>query len=87
MSELSRADAPRYQRTIFNMTNQTPTDERVVRIETVRNSAKRMAGIIYQNCPESRERALALTNLEQSLMYAVASIAREAWGEENAPTE
>ncbi len=83
MSDLSRVDIPRYQRTIFNMTNQTPTDERIDRIETIRDSAKRLVGIIYQNCPEPRERALALTNLEQSLMYAVASIAREAWGEEN----
>jgi hypothetical protein len=84
MSELSRKDVVYYQRTIFNMTNQTPTPDRVARIERVRDGAKRLAGIIYQNCPESRERALALTSLEQSLMNAVASIAREAWGEENA---
>jgi len=84
MSELSRVDIPRYQRTVFNMTNQPPTEERIERIETVRASAKRLVGIMYQNCPESRERALGLTKLEESLMWSVASIAREAWGEEDA---
>ena len=63
------------------MTNQPPTDERIDRIERVREEFRKLSSMIYVNCPESRERALALTGLEQSLMWAVASIARERWND------
>jgi hypothetical protein len=38
--------------------------------------AKMMATIIENTCPESREKSLAITNLEQAVMWANASIAR-----------
>lgn len=76
---LSPAEVQRLTRTHFNMTNQPPTPERIERIERVREHYKRLATIVYLNCPESRERALALTGLEEALMWTVASIAREAW--------
>ena len=79
MSELSVKDVRLYQRTIFNMTFQSPNPDRLRRIEEVRNAAKRMAGIIYSACELSRERSQALTSLEESLMYAVAAIVREGW--------
>ena len=80
MSGLSEQDVALYQRTIFNMTNQPPDDDQVARIENVRMAAKRLVGIIYLNSPgRSRERSLAITNLEQCLMHAVAAIAREGW--------
>lgn len=44
--------------------------------EYIRNEAKSFAILISNLCPESRERSLALTNLEQSIMWANASIAR-----------
>lgn len=77
MSELKGKDVGLYQRTIFNMTLQPVDEAQGERIETVRNAYKRAVGIIYQNCPWSRERAVAITNLEDSLMWAVAAIARE----------
>lgn len=72
-------DTARLARTHFNMTNQTPTLERIKRIERMREAYKKVSSMVYVNCPDSRERALALTGLEQSLMWSVASIAREKW--------
>jgi len=45
------------------------------RYEDIRNEAKVLAKTIQEACPESREKALALTNLQQAVMWANASIA------------
>ncbi len=42
----------------------------------IREKAKEMAKMIIELCPESRERSVALTNLETSNFWANASIAR-----------
>ncbi len=42
----------------------------------IRDKAHELAQLIVLLCPESRELALALTNLEQSVMWANAGIAR-----------
>ena len=60
-----------------NLTNHPPVSETVVgRFESIRVQAKRFATEIDQECPDSREKSLAFTNLEQSVMWAIASIAR-----------
>lgn len=60
-----------------NLTNHAPKDESIViRFEDIRVYAKELGEAIIESCPESRERSLALTNLEQTVMWAVASIAR-----------
>ena len=60
-----------------NMTNHPPATEATVeRIETLRRVFKSAGHQIQASCPESREQSLALTHLEQSLMWAVAAIAR-----------
>lgn len=60
-----------------NLTNHPPIDGSVVdRFEDVRRAAKQLAHIIDTRCPDSREKSLALTNLEQTVMWAIASIAR-----------
>lgn len=46
------------------------------RYTNIRNAAKALAIQISQYCPDSREKSLAMTNLEQSVMWANASIAR-----------
>lgn len=43
---------------------------------TLREAAKKLAYLYEELCPPSRERSLAITNLEQSNMWANASIAR-----------
>lgn len=44
--------------------------ESLVKIEDIRNGAKELAATILTNCPDSREKSLAMTNLEQAIMWA-----------------
>ena len=46
------------------------------RIEGVRQYAKQLAEVINEICPDSREKSLAMTKLEEVVMWANASIAR-----------
>lgn len=46
------------------------------RYESLRAKAKELAEQINEMCPDSREKSLAVTNLEQAIMWANASIAR-----------
>jgi hypothetical protein len=46
------------------------------RYEVIRAQAKHFAQIIDGNCPDSREQSLALTKLEEVVMWANAAIAR-----------
>lgn len=45
------------------------------RYEGIRAAAKALAEYILDACPESREKSLALTNVQQAVMWANASIA------------
>lgn len=47
----------------------------------IRAKAKELAEMIVELVPESREQSLALTNLEQAVMWANAGIARHDPGE------
>lgn len=51
------------------------SDEQQVRYQTIRTMHKDIALSLMRFCPPSRERSLALTQLEQSMMWAVKSIA------------
>ncbi|MNB71327.1 hypothetical protein D3C75_178890 [compost metagenome] len=44
--------------------------------EEIRNKAKELAELIDEKCPKSRESSLAMTNLEQSVFWANAAVAR-----------
>ena len=41
----------------------------------LRSNAKRLASMINAHCPESREKALAITSVQQCIMWANAAIA------------
>jgi hypothetical protein len=45
--------------------------------ENLRAKAKELAKLMIECCPDSRERSVALTNLETAVMWANASIARQ----------
>lgn len=60
----------------WNFSNHAPTDDGLSLILSMRTSAKALAHMIAGNCPEGREKSLALTYVEQSLMFAVAAIVR-----------
>jgi hypothetical protein len=59
-----------------NFRYHSPKDDQPDRYRAIRSSAKEFAELINETCPESREKALAFTNLEQAMMWANASIAR-----------
>lgn len=53
-----------------------PNEEKIERYERIREHAKHFAYILNQYCPESRELSLAMTKLEEAVMWANAAIAR-----------
>jgi hypothetical protein len=57
-------------------TYHAPTDGQPEKYVQIRNKAKELALLIEDLCPESREKSLAMTKLEEFVMWANASIAR-----------
>ena len=53
-----------------------PKNDQAIRYEMIRDRAHDLAGLINEECPESREKSLAMTHLEDAVMWANASIAR-----------
>jgi len=53
-----------------------PHGDQPERYGKLRDAFKELAYEIVENCPNSRERSLALTHLEDANMWANASIAR-----------
>lgn len=59
-----------------NFSYHKPKDDQTVVYNRIRNEAKAFAKTILKRCPSSRERSLAFTKLEEAVMWANASIAR-----------
>lgn len=59
-----------------NFTYHAPKGNQPNRYVMIRDKAKELAELIVENTPTSREQSLALTNLEQAIFWANASIAR-----------
>lgn len=59
-----------------NFTYHAPKGDQPQRYDQIRKAGKSLAELIVQLCPASREQSLALTNLEQCIMWVNASIAR-----------
>lgn len=59
-----------------SFTYHSPKGNQPERYESMRSLAKSLAFHIATCCPASRERSLALTKLEEAVMWANASIAR-----------
>lgn len=53
-----------------------PTADQVPKYEAIRRVAKDFAHVINDLTPESREQSLAITALEEAVMWANAAIAR-----------
>ena len=53
-----------------------PHGTQAERYERLRVSGRNLAELINELCPDSREKSSAMTNLEQSVMWANAAIAR-----------
>lgn len=66
-----------YDRVARSLTNITPTPDGIDRIEHIRETAKMLLSDIAHKCPPSRERSLALTHLEETVMWSVKAIVLE----------
>jgi len=53
-----------------------PKEGQPEKYTVIRNKAKELAEMVNDLCPESREKSLAITSLEECSMWANASIAR-----------
>lgn len=78
--EISDVD---YNRTMNNFTYHVPIDGQREKYEKIRGDARAFAVLLLEYCPPSRERSVALTQLEDCVMWANAAIARN----EGAPPE
>lgn len=56
-------------------TYHAPTSEQIQKYAELRDLGKRLAYLIADSCPDSREKSLAFTNLQQTIMWANAAIA------------
>lgn len=54
----------------------TPKEGQPEKYTALREKAKELAHMIDELCPDSREKSVAMTKLETSIMWANASIAR-----------
>ena len=66
-----------------NFTYHSPNPDQQARYPLIRSSGKAMARKILRLTPPSRERSLALTKLEEAIMWANAAIARNENDEES----
>lgn len=58
-----------------SFTYHSPKDDQPMRYENLRNLAKELAVKILESTPSSREQSLAITKLEESIMWANKAIA------------
>lgn len=59
-----------------NFKYHAPKDGQPEKYESIRAKAKEFAHLLNDLCPESREKSLALTKVEESVFWCNASIAR-----------
>jgi len=56
-------------------TYHAPKGDQGARNEVIREKGKELAGVIGEACPDSREKSLALTAVQEAVMWANAAIA------------
>lgn len=56
-------------------------------IGIIRNEHRNLAKVIIANVPESREKSLALTHLENARMYAILALSMHSEGSEVVPDD
>ena len=65
-------------------TYHSPKGDQPERYELIREGGFALANMILHSCPDSREKSLAFTKLEEAIMWANASIARNEKEEKDA---
>jgi hypothetical protein len=56
-------------------TYHAPFGDQTKKYEALRNEGRQLANAINDLCPESREKSLAITQVQQAIMWANAAIA------------
>jgi len=59
-----------------NFTYHAPKEGQGAKYELIRGEAKKLAYLLDENCPKSRELSLAITHLEEVVFWGNAAIAR-----------
>ena len=59
-----------------NFTYHPPKGDQTERYGLLRSEGRLLATLINNQCPDSREKSLAMTKLEEAIFWANASIAR-----------
>lgn len=59
-----------------NFRYHAPKEGQPEKYEAIRNKGKELAQLIHDLCPNSREKSVAMTELETAIFWANASIAR-----------
>ena len=59
-----------------DFTYHPPMENQIPRYQQIRTLGYEVTLFFLENCPPSRERSLAITNLEQAIFWANAAIAR-----------
>ena len=59
-------------------TYHSPTTEQQYIYQAIRNAGLSLASIIEDLCPDSREKSLALTKVDEAVMWGNASVARRS---------
>lgn len=77
MTDMRDQQASDYAKLQRSLTNITPTDVQVIRIEHLRQVAKSLGTEITMGIQPGRERSLAVTKLEECVMWAVKAILME----------
>lgn len=62
---------------IRNFTYHSPKADQPERYARLRDGARNVAEMILDFCPDSREKSLALTKIEESVMWAKTAIAAQ----------
>ena len=58
-------------------------EDKKIRCLNIRNAVKQLAYIIDNVCPDGREKSLALTRLEEAVMWAIKSVSRmDEWADQ-----
>lgn len=58
-----------------------PTEGQIPKFQKIRHDALELARVISDSTPPCREQSLAITKLEEAVMWANAAIARRGLGE------
>ena len=59
-----------------NFKYHAPTKEKIIIHTNLRDHAKDLVCFINNSCPDSREKSLAITHIENAVMWANAAVAR-----------